>query len=102
MADSSPLVLKGGRPSSATKERLTHIIEQSITETGKLARNLCQRSNSREVGRITAPSTSLSLLSLGFDQGCKENGLTRRGNGKYIKCKSSLVAELCVLSYPFL
>ena len=38
-----------GKPSNATKERLAHVIEQNITESGKLARSLCQRSGSREV-----------------------------------------------------
>ena len=40
------------KPSKTTKERLIRLIEQDITESGKLARSLCQRSGSREVGCI--------------------------------------------------
>lgn len=38
-----------GKPSNATKERVARIIEQNVTESGKLARSLCQRSGSKEV-----------------------------------------------------
>lgn len=39
----------GDRPSKATKDRLTRLVEQDIIECGKVAKHLCQRSGSREV-----------------------------------------------------
>ena len=51
-----------GRPSTATKERLARLIEQNVTESGKLARNLCQRSGSREV-RLTIRACTVARHS---------------------------------------
>ena len=42
----------GKQPSNATKARLTQLIEQNVSESGKLFRSLCQRSGSREVRDI--------------------------------------------------
>ena len=39
----------GHRPSKATKDRLSRLVEQDIIECGKVAKHLCQRSGSREV-----------------------------------------------------
>ena len=50
----------GKQPSNATKARLAHLIEQNVTETGKLFRSLCQRSGSREVvAEMVVPSQYL-------------------------------------------
>ena len=51
--------VEGTQPSDSTKARLTSVVEQNVTETGKLFRNLCQRSGSREVTRIAVETTSL-------------------------------------------
>ena len=37
------------KPSKVTKDRLTQLVHQEITDSGKLARNLCQHSGSRDV-----------------------------------------------------
>ncbi len=37
------------KPSVVTKERLSQIMVQEITETGRVARQICQQSGSREV-----------------------------------------------------
>lgn len=50
MADLFASAEQGKQPSNATKARLTQLIEQNVTESGKLFRSLCQRSGSREVG----------------------------------------------------
>lgn len=54
-------LLLEGKPSNATKERLAHVIEQNITESGKLARSLCQRSGSREVGVSNTAMTHVCI-----------------------------------------
>lgn len=51
----------GDRPSKATKDRLTRLVEQDIIECGKVAKHLCQRSGSREV-RMALIRESLQLL----------------------------------------
>ena len=37
------------KPSKVTKDRLAFLVEQEITECGKMARHVCQHSGSREV-----------------------------------------------------
>ena len=37
------------KPSNVTKERICHLIQQQVNESGKLARQLCQQSGSQEV-----------------------------------------------------
>ena len=36
-------------PSKATKDRVAYVAKQEIMECGKIAKNLCQHSGSREV-----------------------------------------------------
>lgn len=37
------------KPSNVTKERICSLVQQQVNESGKLARQLCQQSGSREV-----------------------------------------------------
>lgn len=37
------------KPSNVTKERICHLVQQQVNESGKLARQLCQQSGSKEV-----------------------------------------------------
>ena len=42
------------KPSKVAKERLSHLLEQEVLELGRVARQLCRRSGSREVGACTS------------------------------------------------
>ena len=78
-----------GKPSNATKERMAHVIEQNITESGKLARSLCQRSGSREV-RCRA-SIFMAYMYIDSTTGVvkvsQEDGITGGSNGEHTECK---------------
>jgi len=45
-------------PSVVTKERLSQIMVQEITEAGRVARQICHQSGSREVSRLTYRAVS--------------------------------------------
>ena len=64
LSSPSPKTGRKEAPSKVTKERLAHILQQEVQECGRVARQLCQQSKSREVGVSAHLSPFIYHLSL--------------------------------------